>query len=252
MEQSSLSSPYAGPVFRSAKQFPLAERRLLGAIAAALEAHYRRVSFSLSPEVTDIVPFLQAGFVPEVRYTYIVDVSGGVAQCIARMSNRRRNDLRRARDCGLSVADAPNLELFDIARAVRWASSQKYEEATNRLLREAISRNRGRVFVALRAGVPVAGLFLVWDGRRSYTTHSYFCEGAERTGASTLLCTEAMSYTHECLRLNFLDLEGSVLPGVEEFYQSFGGTQTIYFRLHWRADRAELMTMDLYDYSGDA
>jgi hypothetical protein len=256
MEQNSLSSPYAGPVFGcldgSAQRVMLMERRMLEAIVRGLQTHYTHVSFSLSPDITDIVPFLRTGFVPEVRFTYVVDVSGQAGQCISRMSARRRNDLRRSRKWGLAVVRDANLELFDVARAVAWAASSSYECATNRLLHEAIAQNRGCAFVALRSGVPVGGLFLVWDRRHSYTILSYFHEDAGRTGASTLLYTEAMSFTREVLKLNSVDLEGSVLPGVEEFYQSFGGKQIGYFRLHWRVDRAESIATDLYDYSRDA
>jgi hypothetical protein len=253
MEQSSLSSPYAGPVFgwpRSRDtRTSLVERRLMGAIARSLQCHYRCVSFSLSPQITDVVAFLRAGFVPEVRYTYVVDVSGGAGQCASRMSPRRRTDLARARKCGLTVTEDANLQLFDVARAVRWAPCANYADSTRTLLRRAISCNRGRAFVALSSGLPVAGLFLVWDRLRSYTTHAWLHEDAARTGASTLLYLEAMSFTRERLMLDSVDLEGSVVPGVEEFYQSFGGLQTIYFRLHWDADRALLMARDLYDYS---
>ena len=253
MEQSSLSSPYAGPVFEpiagpDEHRLPI-ERHLMDAMARSLKSQYQRVSFSLSPQIIDIVAFLRLGFIPEVRFTYVVDVACDIDNCISRMSKRRRVDLQRAGRCDLRVIPDLSLAFFDVARAIKWAPAGDYEVKTRSVLRQAIARDRGRAFVALQSERPVAGLFMVWDRRCSYTTHSYFLEDAARTGASTLLYLTAMSYTRECLRLPAVDLEGSVLPGVEEYYQSFGGRQTVYFRLHWRSDRTSLNTTDLYEYS---
>jgi GNAT acetyltransferase-like protein len=246
LAQSSLSIPYGGLAFAPCALGPrrrmLRHRAIMQAAIEALGRAYEQIDISLSPAIRDVVPFLQAGFVPEVRYTYVCPPGASEP-----MSSGRRNDLARARKARLAVRDDLGLDHFDVGASVRWADDPAYATTAGAVLRAAIARGRGHAWLAVSAERPVAGLFACWDAHHGYTTHAYTTDEGAELGAATLLYGHAITHLH-ALGLA-VDLEGSVLPGVEQFYQSLGAEQTLYLRLHWHRDRNRRPGAELYDYT---
>jgi hypothetical protein len=246
LAQSSLSIPYGGLAFAPCALAPrrrmLRHRAIMHALVDSLGRSYERIDISLSPAVRDVVPFLQSGFVPELRYTYVHH--RGAADS---MSSGRRNDIARARRAALAVRPDPALEHFDIAASVEWAGDSGYVAASESVLRTAIARGRGQAWVAMAGDRSLAGLFACWDTHHGYTTHAYTTSEGASLGASTLLYAHAIEHLQSALELP-VDLEGSVLPGVERFYQSLGAEQTLYLRLHWHREPGQVPGAELYDY----
>jgi hypothetical protein len=247
LAQSSLSIPYGGLAFAPCTLGPrrrmLRHRAIMHACIDALGRSYKRIDVSLSPAVRDVVPFLQSGFVPELRYTYVHH--RGIADS---MSSGRRNDIVRARRAGLVVHPDPALAHFDVAASVQWAGDPGYVAPSASVLRTAIARGRGQTWVAMARNRPLAGLFACWDTHHGYTTHAYTTDEGASLGASTLLYAHVIEHLETSLGLA-VDLEGSVLPGVERFYQSFGAEQTLYLRLHWHRGPGRVPGAELYDYT---
>jgi hypothetical protein len=250
--QRTRSVPYGGPLLAGAGKDPREDmvrwRAATTALAASLQSSLSEVTFACAVDIHDLVPWIRAGFFPEVRYTYLADVSVPVERLVAAMSLNRRRNLARARSAGVEVVRDDGLQLFDVARAVRWSTAPGEAGATRSMMEEAIARKRGTALVAMDRGEPAGGLFMVWDRRRSYTTHAYHDEAGARLGAATRLYLEAMTITRSALHLDTMDFEGSVLDGIERYYQSFGGRQTLYFCLHWASDPRSLPLLDLYRY----
>ncbi len=251
--QSTISVPYSGPVFDGAfsngRHAMLIKRRILEEMILTLKTEFSAISFAASFEITDIVPYLRNGFIPEVRYTYINHLVNGAGFALSLISSGRRKDIKIAQSKGIKVYADDNLKQFDIAGALFWSNCNNDQEKVKKVVGEAARINRGKAFVALdRTDKTIGGLFLVWDPKRSYTIYSYFDRSEPSNGIPTVLYIEAMHYTKEVLNLDFMDFEGSVLPGVEEYYQSFGAVQTLYFNLHWSINQAELLKTNFYNY----
>lgn len=249
--QSTRSVPYGGPVFarsrRGTRGAMLERRTVMSSIASVLQAGFGRVSFACAPGLHDLVPWLRAGFVPEVRYTYVLDIPGGCEPAAA-MSPLRRRDLARAARAELQVIADHELRRFDPSKAVQWSTEPDATERTRAAIEAAIAARRGCPLVALAGDRVVGGLFMIWDDRTVYTTHSYYEPSAARSGVSTRLYLEAMMRAARMPGISQLDLEGSVLDGVERYYQSFGGRQSIYFALHWASDPRDVVPAALYRY----
>lgn len=245
--QSGLLVPYGGPVFRAAhsdsRQQMLFARTLTVALIEVINEKFDHMQFAMSPDIIDCVAFIQAGYVPELRYTYRYPVTRNSS-----LSKGRKNDLARARRAGLTMHEDRAINHFDINAAVSWSRDEQYERFTRRLLSHAIECGCGKVCVAMAGDEVVAGLFYLWDRRYAYTTHAYRTEQGAAWGASTALYMEAIKDTRDNSSLMEVDFEGSVLPGVERFYQSFGAVQTPYITLHWHANPAERQGAELYRY----
>ena len=246
LTQSSLSVPYGGPVFAASsahvRRRLLQTRQAAARLASALQSRFEQVVFCLAPDVHDLVPWLEAGFLPEVRYTYRLDTGAPSA-----LASGRRNDKIRAARSGLEAVEDRTLRYFDVKRSVQWATETGFVPATRDYLSRIIAADRGCPWVAVSGARPVAGLFMQWDAHHGYTTHSYMIEAGRACGAATFLYLHALSVAR-ARGLEAVDLSGSVLPGVERFYQSFGARQTLYFRLHWYADPSLMPGVDLYQY----
>ena len=76
---------------------------------------------------------------------------------------------------------------------------------------------------------PVAGILCVFDHRRVYLIATGLSSDHRDSHTISLLIWDALKYfcsTHEVF-----DFEGSMIPGIEKFFRSFGGTLTPYLRL---------------------
>jgi hypothetical protein len=227
----------------------LQRRAAIAAMADALQASFSRISFACSPALEDLVPWLRAGFVPEVRYTYIFDFERTAPEPFGPlMSRSRRRDLVLAERAAVQVLRDDALEHFDVGLAVRWSKDPTAAARTRSLLAEAIARLKGCSLVAMVDGRALGGLFVIWDAACAYTTHAYYHESAAHLGVSTRLYLEAMKLVTAMPERRQLDLEGSVLDGVEQYYQSLGARQSLYFGLHWARDPRALAVSELYRY----
>lgn len=258
--QSTISVPYSGIVFdqdyigkscNREQQAMLLYRQITEECIRILLQNFNSVHFSVCHDITDMVPYIQSGFFPEVRYTYIMSLEDSISTIIqTRFSSSRRKCLKTARNKGVHVIVEDQADgNFDCKKAYFWVNSSDMIKKGKKIICEAMSQGCGKCLIALDAQEKaIGGLFLIWDNNRAYTTLAYYDSSARSSGVPTMLYLEAMRYCKEYLHLNRLDFEGSVLPGVEKFYQSFGSEQTIYFNLHWSSNRNDLNLEDLYHY----
>ena len=88
---------------------------------------------------------------------------------------------------------------------------------------------RGMLTIALSQGKTIAGVLTAWDHSTSY----YLAGGrtADEQGASAhaLLLDSAISASRE--RGTIFDFEGSMHPGIANFFQSFGAVPTSYWHI---------------------
>lgn len=61
-------------------------------------------------------------------------------------------------------------------------------------------------------------------------------------GAITYLYKQVFEYAKNVLGFHEIDLEGSVLEGVETYNISFAVQQQIYYNLHWYKDETKFRT----------
>ena len=246
--QSGLMVPYCGPVIRKRYSTPRQQmhcaRQVYLRLITHLNDHFQHVQFILSPGHMDVVPFVQNGYFPELRFTY---------RCINPlernlMSKGRRSDLNRFENFNIEIEEDLNIAHFDISAACAWNPDFEYTHKSELIMRDAIAQGKGRAFVAQSDGDALGGLFILSDGHDCFSTHSYFTKDAKNRGVSTALYTHAVA-THfdEGCRGTF-DFEGSVLKGVESFYQSFGAVQTPYVALHWKPRFSDLNIEEIFEY----
>lgn len=249
IRRSSYLSPYFGPVFApvggTRVRAERTRRSILDALIEYMQARFDSIVLPLNPQVLDMTPFQRAHFQLELRYTYELDLSS-LDALWREMDGRARNHIRRCAE--VQVVLDGELGEFDFAAALSYEDADACER-WRRLVQALTCQGAGEALVAWHAGRPIAGAFVAYDRCRAYNLLSYFHADARVRGApSKLIWCGAQRAAAR--RLRWFDLEGSVLPPIEAFFQSFGGRRRSLFQVHWYKDRA-LNKPVLYEYDAD-
>ena len=208
---------------------------------------YTQIDFSIIPYNADVFPFIEAGFVPEVRYTYVLDLRDTRESILMKMSSNRRRDYKKSLK-HLLFLEVCNSKI-EINKLLFWVDDNEMKDRLQREMKELMEINRGNVISIYNDRHMLIGqLFLCWDWECAYVQNIFIEKQFAEYGISTRLYIEAIWYAKEILHLNRFDFNGSVLGGVEHYYRTFGGKQKLYFNLHWNKNHDELRKIDFYDY----
>jgi hypothetical protein len=229
-------TPYMGPEFyglrRESERQVGEQNELMTALIDGLPPH-SRFQQNFSPQAANWLPFYWRGFSQHTRYTYRLTDLSNLDAIWSRFESRARGAIRKAQQQVAVDAEATAAEVYRMLQLTydRQGLGTKYSFSFfDRLASAACSRDQGRLFAARDArGHMHAGVFLVWDEHAAY----YLVGGADpelrASGAVSYLIWEAIQWASKVAAC--FDFEGSMQPGIECFFRSFGAVQTPYFRV---------------------
>lgn len=183
--------------------------------------------------ITNWLPFYWQDFQQTTRYTYRLDGVPDMEHAWAELRSNIRTDIKKA-DRQLVIRHDLGIDrLVELNRRVfaRQDIQAPYSEALLHRVDEAASERacRKRFFAEDGQGNVHACLYLVWDETSAY----YLLGGGDpdwrNSGATSFVVWEAIKYTLE--QSLCFDFEGSMVPGLERFFRSFGTRQVPYFRV---------------------
>lgn len=179
----------------------------------------------LSPELTAarLLPPKELGLETEMHYTYRFDPIRPLPDLMAGASQLRRRDYRRLCDV-LTVDEGVSPQEFADLHTAYMERQGKRDLLEHGLIvhvcTEAVSRGHAMVIGARAAdGALHDGLFVVYDSESAFMLMCARGADAPRNSMSFLMwkAIEIMAS-----RTKVFDFEGSMEPGVEEYYRSFG------------------------------
>lgn len=247
LSQSTIYIPYGGFVI---KELPALERskvKLIRTIettlAIFLKENYKKISFSLDDKIIDIMPFIRNGFIPEVRYTYKLDLCENLETIYNNFGSDRKKEIRKNKRAGIVVR--PVASEFDVDRALKWESNynSNSKQFVENYISKSIEKQRGMSFVAISDNQNVGGVHIVWDVETAYIMYSYYEPGYDVIAS---LYYEIISYLKTQTDVKYLDFEGSVFETIEDWNISFNAYQSRFYNLHW--DQANEGIYYLYNY----
>jgi Acetyltransferase (GNAT) domain len=215
--------PFLGPLLPSGEGHRRRSREI-EAIGLLLDAigSYAHLEARCNPAFDYWTPLRWRGFRQTTLYTWRLDELGDLDAVFAGFGEKARGHIRAAEKRGVVVGDAGLDEFLELHEK---RGRRPHTAAVRRVDAAASERGARDILVARGpSGVPCAGCYLVHDGR-----HTYFLMSAttgEVRGAGSAVVWEAIK--RAAARGNGFDFEGSVLPHVEPFVRSFGGTPTPY------------------------
>lgn len=182
----------------------------------------RIITVSFPPNILDVQPFIWDGFKSSVKYTYRFTFDG--SEVLSRISSNRQHLIRGAEKKGVVIEESG---LEDLLLGLRFSGQLKGFNVNDVAISQML--NSGVAYKALESGRVVASALFVDDD----VTRYYLFGGADRKANSGAL--SAVIYRSLCdaekKGLKVFDFEGSMIPGVELFFRSFGGNLTPYFTI---------------------
>ena len=254
LEQSTIKIPYGGPIFFLPEKIDyrrriILERNLNELIIEFLINKFEKIDFSVDTDFDDIIPYIRNGFSIEYRFTYTIILDQSVNELKKFWGSDRKKDLIIAKRNNLILKIYNHAKTFDIINSLYWEEESNKENSyleVKAIIDTALKINRGKIFVAYLEDKIVAAVFVAWDHRKSYILYSYYDRNYD-VGAICFLYYNIFRYTQDELKLLYVDLEGSVLKGIEDFDISFSARQVKYFNLHW-SKNGDCRFVDYYNY----
>ncbi len=199
------------------------------ALAEYLRSREERiVSLPFPTAWDDLQPLMWKGFKVSVKYTYRIDLKQFKSP-EEQFSSKLRAHVRKAVDADVQIESKASFE--ELLKC--WKSTSKdqnfeiYPTAIEGLLSLVESGD-----AELRAAVSDSNLvgfaFTVHDQNEAYYLLGALSREHKLRGAMPLLLSDAIS-SHANREQSIFDLEGSMIPGVEQFFRNFGGRLTPYY-----------------------
>lgn len=252
--QSTMYIPYGGPVVFSVPSDERNKIRFLRKIENELSKYliqnFDELSFSTDNNLIDIMPFIRNGFIPEVRYTYRINLKENIEYIYNAFGNDRKKEIRRALKNSVEFYLDNDMKYISPDKCVEWEKKYNFPSSATwvrEYMNETMKKNRGMCFVAKKDDIVFGAVHMAWDKTTAYILYSYFDSNYD-VGAIAFLYYKIFEYLKCQGNIKFIDFEGSVYESVEDFNISFGAYQSRYYNLHYSKSNVENIYNNLYVY----
>lgn len=186
---------------------------------------------SCLPGLKQLGLFKEMGYAVGFRQTFLMDLDRPEEEIFADLHTDLRRSVRKAY-AELTVVEegdkAGMLYGFQRATLERKGSELHYPQVLfERLVQESIARNAGTLWVARKDSQVEAILWNIWDGTRAYYLVGAKNPEVKDNHAMTMLIWHAIAHSRKLGKKTF-DFEGSMVPGVERFFRTFGARRELY------------------------
>ncbi|MBL4624874.1 MAG: GNAT family N-acetyltransferase [Flavobacteriales bacterium] len=191
------------------------------------------IELTLSPKLTNWLPFKWKGFIETSRYTYIIENLTDLEIVQSGFKDNIRREIRKAKK-QLAISTSDDIELFykiNQKTFDRQKIKNPYPLDLFRKLDEKCKQQKCRtIYIAKDNEDNIHGsVYIVWDKKVSYYLAGGSDPGFRTSGAHSLLMWRAIQDAAK--RNQSFDFKGSMIESVERFFRGFGAMQTPYFRL---------------------
>jgi len=206
-------------------------------VLLALEKQLPKVSqvdINLDPSITNYMSLFFKGYKATTHYTYQIRQTSDLDEVFNGFKEHVRRAIRKAQK-NIEVKSAASIEdVFRLNQEVYQQQGKKvpFSKMLLQKLDAAAALNKARkIFIAYnKEEEPIASIYLVEDHEKVYYLLGGLAKKYKSSGAASLLIWRAIEYAGSVGKV--FDFEGSMIPPIEQFVQSFGGEQIPYFRLN--------------------
>ncbi|MBK8079144.1 MAG: GNAT family N-acetyltransferase [Saprospiraceae bacterium] len=178
------------------------------------------------------LPFYYAGFKQTTFYSYLLHDIKNHEKIFNGFKSTRRNIIRKA-EITLRITESEDIDiLYSLLQKTFNKKSEKIPFDLSYLQRiNDVMKEQRTILLAVDEKQNIhAGIFILFDQKRAYNLLFGTDFRYSDSGASSFLMWEAIKYASK--KVDIFDFEGSRLPTIQPFFQSFGGTPTPYFEIY--------------------
>ena len=168
-----------------------------------------------------------------LKYSFLIYPDQPLEAIRAKYNEGLRRNLRSAHDSYL-ISSSDDIHLFlTMFKASRHQQKAEVPPWTETLIpavyRQLVDREQGSLEIAFQQGRPIAGILTAHDHQTSYYLAGGRQSGEEGVSAHALLLDHAIQ--RAIAQGKSFDFEGSMHPGIANFFQSFGARPQAYWHL---------------------
>ena len=176
-------------------------------------------------------------FTPTLKYSFIIPAHTDIQSIRSKYNEGLRRNLKQAAQHH-TVEESDQVFQFLMLCQQTYADRQLkappwLESVLPRLYHSLVKHQCGKLSVAMMQGKVIAGILTAWDKETTYYLAGGKAGGDLSTAAHALLLDHAI--LEGCTRNTSFDFEGSMHPGIANFFQSFGAVPVSYW--HFRKYR---------------
>lgn len=186
---------------------------------------------NLHPSITNHFPFHLLGFSQTTRYTYIIPYHSEDI-ILSKMKPQLRNILKNKYNEKLVERNTPSSDLLTLLKnhfQNRQIQKFFHPDIIESLITQGLSRHCCHTYgFRNNEGILTSAVITFSDASSHYCVFTASAESAGSEEVSFLLWT---AIKDAIATKKSFDFEGSMIPGVEKFYRSFGGDQIPYHQI---------------------
>lgn len=172
-------------------------------------------------------------FPVNLKYSYVLSYTEDENQVRSGYSEGLRRNLRQSENI-YAIEVSEDVPVFlELCRHSYQQQNRKpppwLEMVLPRVFSSLISNHCGMLLLATFQGKVMAGILTAWDEHFTYYLAGGRSDGDHGSSAHALLLDHAITQAHH--RKTSFDFEGSMHPGIANFFQSFGASPTPYWHL---------------------
>ena len=180
-----------------------------------------------------------------VRYSYMISGETSISQVRSRYNEGLKRNLRAANDT-YGIAESEDiglfLELYKASLRQQGSAPPPWADQVIRSVYTALIRHQsGQLTMVYHQQQPIAGVLIGWDRNTSYYLAGGKVGGDHGASAHALLLDGAIAYAMEGGRS--FDFEGSMHPGIANFFQSFGASPIPYWHIRQSRGFGKLLSL---------
>ncbi len=230
-------TPFLGPLFFSLDQNTTTYKtnssyfKVLRALESSLPARgYTRIHFF--PDHFSWYPLYDLGYTQSTRYTYIIknrdieDVKNNLKPQLRNVVTKKIHESAISKGSDISEFVSILNKTLETRNAGKFFIQEKVVE----IIENALQKDIGTIYTYRNdIGDMLAGVFIIKDRLKHYCLFTASTAQGKATEAVACLIWRSLQ---ECMQKGKdYDFEGSMIPGVEQFFRSFGGEQIPYHQV---------------------
>jgi len=170
-------------------------------------------------------------FAPTLKYSFIIPPSEEITDVRAKYNEGLRRNLKQAAQLH-TIEESENLAGFlnlchQTYRDRKMQPPPWLDHVLPAVYKKLLANQCGSLTLATTKGKIIAGILTAWDHQTSYYLAGGKVADDHGTAAHALLLDNAIQ--EACSRGTSFDFEGSMHPGIANFFQSFGSVPVSYW-----------------------
>jgi len=227
-------TPYLGPLLVyphkvSRPQRRSFEKKTMDALIDQLPDFFYAYQ-TFTPRIDNWLPFYWRGFRQTTYYTYILKDINETEKVFRRFRSKTRNHIRVAARGHAIEKNGSLSDFFTLNKMAFEGQNMPYSYDVLKKIDDQLQPRGWRKIYLARSedGLLQGGVYVVQDQHSAYLLASGRRPGSD-SGVAPMLIWQAIQDLAEEVRQ--FDFEGSVIPGIETFFRSFGGSLTPYYQV---------------------